>query len=75
VELHRLGLPAIEAIRAATINAAELIGWAARVGSVEKGKLADLIAVSGDPLEDVSELERVKFVMKGGVVIRNGLAK
>jgi imidazolonepropionase-like amidohydrolase len=75
VELHRLGLPAIEAIRAATINAAELIGWAAQVGSVEKGKLADLIAVRGDPLSDVSELERVKFVMKGGVVIRNDLQK
>ena len=49
--------------------------WADRVGSVEKGKYADLIAVSGDPLADVTEMERVKFVMKGGQVVRNELAK
>jgi imidazolonepropionase-like amidohydrolase len=47
--------------------------WATRVGTIEKGKLADLIAVSGDPLADVTELQRVGFVMKGGVVIRNSL--
>jgi imidazolonepropionase-like amidohydrolase len=75
VELARQGLPPLEAIRAATVNAAELIGWKDRVGSVEKGKLADLIAVSGDPLEDLSELERVKFVMKGGVVVKNELSR
>ena len=48
--------------------------WANRVGSIEKGKLADLIAVSGDPLTDISEMERVKVVIKGGVVLKNDLA-
>jgi imidazolonepropionase-like amidohydrolase len=47
--------------------------WAARVGTIEPGRFADLIAVAGDPLADVTELERVAFVMKGGVVIRNSL--
>ena len=47
--------------------------WANRVGSIEKNKFADLIAVSGDPLADISEMQRVKFVMKGGVVVRNDL--
>jgi len=49
-------------------------GWSDRVGTVEKGKFADLIAVSGNPLTDVTEMERVKFVMKGGVVVRNDLS-
>lgn len=73
IELHRLGMPADEAIRAATVNAAELLGWADKVGAIEHGKLADLIAVGGDPLQDLSELERVAFVMKGGVVVKNQL--
>lgn len=73
--LHELGLSQIEVIRAATINAAELIGWQDRVGAIEPGKFADIIAVSGDPLQDVTELERVQFVMKGGVVVKNKLAK
>jgi imidazolonepropionase-like amidohydrolase len=47
--------------------------WANRVGSIEKGKFADLIAVSGDPLADITEMQRVKFVMKGGMVVRNEL--
>jgi imidazolonepropionase-like amidohydrolase len=47
--------------------------WADQVGSVERGKFADLIAVAGDPLTDVTELQRVKFVMKGGMVMRNDL--
>jgi len=45
-------------------------GWSDRVGSIEKGKYADVIAVSGDPLKDITEMERVKFVMKGGVVVK-----
>lgn len=71
--LHELGLPQIDVIRAATVNAAELIGWQDRVGAIEPGKFADLIAVSGDPLQDITELERVRFVMKGGAVVRSGL--
>jgi imidazolonepropionase-like amidohydrolase len=73
--LHDLGLPNADVIRAATVNAAELIGWQDRVGTIEAGKFADVIAVSGDPLKDISELERVQFVMKGGKVVKNGLQK
>jgi imidazolonepropionase-like amidohydrolase len=57
----------------ATSSAAEIIGWSDRVGSVEKGKFADLVAVSGDPVADVTEMQRIKFVMKGGEVLRNDL--
>jgi imidazolonepropionase-like amidohydrolase len=60
-----------QAIQAATTVAAEMMGWQGLIGSIEKGKFADVIAVSGDPLRDITELERVKFVMKGGQVIRN----
>ncbi len=55
-----------QAIHSATTVAAEMMGWQDRIGSIEKGKYADIIAVSGDPLKDITELERVKFVMKGG---------
>jgi imidazolonepropionase-like amidohydrolase len=58
---------------AATVGDREMMGWQDRIGSVEKGKFADMIDVSGDPLEDSSELERVKFVMKAGQVVRNDL--
>lgn len=64
------GLTPVRAIQGATIINAEALGWQDRIGSIEKGKYADLIAVSGDPLADVTELQRVKFVMKGGKVIR-----
>jgi imidazolonepropionase-like amidohydrolase len=67
------GMAPMQAIRTGTSVAAELLGWSDRVGSVEPGKLADLVAVSGDPLSDITELERVKFVMKGGVVYKNEL--
>jgi len=66
----KCGMTPQQAIQAATVNAADLLGWSDRVGAVAPGLLADLIAVSGDPLQDVTELERVKFVMKGGVVYR-----
>jgi len=71
--LHDAGMPALDVIRAITCNAAEMIGWQDKVGAVEAGKLADLVAVAGDPLADVGELERVRFVMKGGQVVRNEL--
>jgi imidazolonepropionase-like amidohydrolase len=64
------GMTPMQAIKAATIDAADLLGWRDRVGSVEAGRFADLIAVGGDPLADVTELERVSFVMKGGVVYK-----
>jgi imidazolonepropionase-like amidohydrolase len=63
----------IAAIQAATVNNAEVLGMLDQVGSLAKGKFADLIAVAGDPLADITELRRVKFVMKGGKVIRNEL--
>ena len=68
------GMTPLQAIRSATSVAAENIGWGDRVGSIEKGKYADLVAVAGNPASDVTELERVKFVMKGGQVFRNDFA-
>ena len=68
------GMQPIDSIRAATINAADLIGWPDKVGSLQPGHFADLIAVQGDPLSDVKTLENVKFVLKGGDVVRNDLA-
>jgi len=67
------GMTPVAAIQSATVTDAEMLGWQDRIGSVEKGKFADIIAVSGDPLKDISELQRVKFVMKGGQVIKNEL--
>jgi imidazolonepropionase-like amidohydrolase len=67
------GMKPLDAIQAATINAGELLGWA-KIGSLEAGHFADLIAVSGDPLADVRVLENVKFVLKGGSVYRNDFA-
>jgi imidazolonepropionase-like amidohydrolase len=69
--LRNTGLTGLDVIRAGTLNAAELLGWQDRVGSVEAGKFADLIAVEGDPLKEITELRRVRFVMKGGAVIRH----
>jgi imidazolonepropionase-like amidohydrolase len=65
----KLGLTPMQSIQAATINAADLIGWSDRVGSIEPGCFADIIAVNGDPTTDVSVLEHVVFVMKGGQVV------
>jgi len=52
-----------------------VLGWQSQIGSIDKGRYADLIAVSGDPLTDITELQRVKFVMKGGKVIRNDMGQ
>jgi len=68
--LVRMGLTPIQAIQTATVHASKLLGWEDRIGAVEAGKFADLIAVEGDPTKDVTELERIKFVMKGGVVVK-----
>jgi imidazolonepropionase-like amidohydrolase len=71
----KLGLTPMQAIQSATINDADLLGWSDKVGTIEPGKWADIIAVDGDPLADVTTLERVKFVMKGGEVVRNEYRK
>ena len=67
------GMTPVQALQAGTVNAAELMQWQNYVGSISKGKFADIIAVSGDPLEDITEARRVRFVMKGGVVYKNDL--
>ena len=72
--LHQAGMPSLDVIRAITTNAAEMLGWQDRIGAIEPGKFADLVAVAGDPIADITELERVRFVMKDGQVIRNELA-
>jgi imidazolonepropionase-like amidohydrolase len=72
--LHQAGMPSLDVIRATTTNAAEMLGWRDRIGAIEPGKFADLVAVSGDPIADISELERVRFVMKDGQVVRNDLS-
>jgi imidazolonepropionase-like amidohydrolase len=72
--LHDAGMQPIDVIRAITTNAAEMLGWQDRVGAIEADKFADLIAVTGDPIADLSELERVRFVMKEGELIKNELA-
>jgi imidazolonepropionase-like amidohydrolase len=71
--LVRQGMTPAQAIQAATIVDAEMMGWQDQIGSIEKGKYADVVAVSGDPLKDITELARVKFVMKGGKIVRSDL--
>jgi len=71
--VRRAGMSPARAIQSGTIVNAEAMGWADRVGSVEAGKFADLVAVSGDPLADITELQRVRFVMKGGKIIRKDM--
>jgi imidazolonepropionase-like amidohydrolase len=68
--MGKMGLPPLKAIQAATVNAADLIGWSDRVGTLDPGKFADIVAVEGDPVADVSVLESVRFVMKGGQVVK-----
>jgi len=66
----KLGLTPLAAVQSATLHAADLLGWSDRIGTLEPGKYADLIAVDGDPLKDVSVLEKVKVVVKGGEVVK-----
>jgi len=67
------GMTPLQAIRAGTSTAAELLGWGDKLGTIEAAKWADIVAVSGDPLKDIKELQNVKFVMKGGMVYKNDL--
>ena len=71
VYMVEAGMPAMEAIRSATFSGAELLGVSDILGVIEKGKLADIVAVNGDPLEDISRMEKVSFVMKDGVIYKN----
>ncbi len=72
--LRDLGMPSLEIIRAVTSSAADMLGWQDRIAAVEPGRYADLVAVGGDPVADVTELQRVRFVMKAGQVVRNDWA-
>jgi imidazolonepropionase-like amidohydrolase len=77
-ELKKLqdeGMPSIDIIRSSTLNAAELMGWTDRVGELTAGKFADIIAVAGDPIQDIALLQHVQFVMKGATVVRNEFAR
>ncbi len=67
------GMTPLQAIRSGTSTAADLLGWGDKLGTIEAGKWADIVAVSGDPLKDIKELQNVKFVMKGGMVYKNDL--
>jgi imidazolonepropionase-like amidohydrolase len=74
-KMVEMGLTPLQSIQAGTVNAADLLGWTDKIGTIEAGKWADIVAVDGDPLQDVTTLEHVKFVMKGGEVIKNEYAK
>src|SRR5436853_7899078 len=69
--LHKAGMASLDVIRAITTNAAEMLGWQDRIGALEPGKFADLVAVSGDPVADITELESVKFVSKNAEGVRH----
>jgi imidazolonepropionase-like amidohydrolase len=66
----KYGMTPLAALQAGTINAAKLLGWQGQIGAVKAGYLADIIAVEGSPLEDIAAVQKVTFVMKGGVVFR-----
>jgi imidazolonepropionase-like amidohydrolase len=73
--LVRGGMTPLEALQAATVNAAELLGLSDQIGTIEPGKLADIIAVDGEPLRDINSMEKVVFVMKSGAIIKNDVRK
>ncbi len=74
VNLRQAGMSAPDVIRAVTVNAAEMLGWQDKIGAIEPGKFADLVAVASDPIADITELERIRFVMKNGEVVKNDFA-
>jgi len=67
----QMGMTPLQAIQTATVNAADLLGWSDRIGAIEQGKFADIMAVEGDPTRDVTLLQKPVFVMKGGTVYKN----
>jgi imidazolonepropionase-like amidohydrolase len=71
VALVKGGMTPTEALQSATVNAAELLGLSEQIGTIEAGKFADVIAVSGDPLTDITNMKSVVFVMKGGEIIKD----
>lgn len=73
IALTKRGMTPLEAIRAATLSAAELMGWQEKVGAIEPGKYADMIAVDGDALTNIAVLQQVQFVMKAGTIVKNNL--
>ena len=74
VYVNQYGMTPLEALKTTTLNAADLMGWSDKVGSLEAGKWADVIAVSGNPLKDIRTLQHVSFVMKGGVIYKDEAA-
>src|SRR6202035_513346 len=75
VYVNQMGMTPLAAVQSATINAADLMGWSAKTGSIEPGHWADIIAVERNPLDDVRVLQQVSFVMKGGTVYKNEAVK
>jgi imidazolonepropionase-like amidohydrolase len=75
VELQKNGMPNLEIIGSSTANAAELMGWSDRVGEIAAGKFADIIAVAADPLQDITSLQHVGFVMKGATAVKNEMVE
>jgi imidazolonepropionase-like amidohydrolase len=69
------GMTPLQALQAATVSGAELLQWSDRIGTIEPGKFADIIAMGGDPIHDITAIEKVGFVMKDGVVFKNDLAR
>jgi imidazolonepropionase-like amidohydrolase len=74
-KMVEMGLTPLQSIQAGTVNGADLVGWADKVGTIEAGKWADIVAVDGDALQDVRTLEHVKFVMKVGEVVKDEYSK
>jgi imidazolonepropionase-like amidohydrolase len=75
VYVNQFGMSPLQGIQTGTVNAADLMGWSDKVGTLEAGKWADVIAVEGDPLKDVKILQKVAWVMKGGVIYKDEVGK